>query len=313
MPQVLTDARLTAIISRSSELSFSAINDALDRAAISVTLSASRLGFSDVSLKSTIERTQFPCLSGGTATFDVTASGVMGTGNDNIQLGETQTFVNCAVTFDDGQTVTVSGTMTGTGSYGKTPSGQQSFRRTGSFTYLLAPSGTTGRCDADLSINYLNLKDPRARADGTACGRAIAILLPVTSPAFPRGTQQTPPAPTGGAAPASGAYTGSYSFTPGRCGTYRDGKWKAVFKIDGANADVTFTSEFLQGQVQTLRVAISSSRQIRFSVPNELGTATFDGTFTADWQRVEGTWVSSPCIPNDPLYALSGKWSGDRR
>lgn len=312
-PQVLTDTRLTAIISRSSELSFRAINAALDRAALSVGLSARTLAFSDVTLKSTIERERFACPGGGSATFDIFASGVMGTRDDNIQLGETQTFLNCSITFDDGQTVTVTGTLTGTGSYGKTPSGQQSFRRTGSFTYFLEPSNVTGQCTADLSINYLTLKDPRARANGTACGRAIDILLPVTTPAFPDPTLQTPPPPVAGAAPRTGAYTGSYSITPGRCGTYNDARWKAVFRIDGGNADVTFTSEFQEGQVQTLRVGISGSRQIQFGISTEFGKATFDGTFSDDWNRVEGTWVGSPCIPNDPLYPLGGKWSGARQ
>ena len=308
--QVLTDARLTAIVARSSELSFRAINDAVDHAGISIALGARPLAFSDIVLKNRTERQMFACPNGGTATIDISVTGVMGTRADNMQITERQTYLNCAVTFDDGQTVTVSGTLTGVGSYGRTPTGEQSFRRTGSFTYLLEPSNVTARCEADLSINYLNLRDPRARASGSACGRAISILLPSVTPAFPNGVQQTPPAPAAGQMPDSGLYTGSYNYLPSPCGNYDGARWAAIFRNNGTAIDITFTAFFFESEVLTLQVPLNPSRRIQFRVQSAL-TIDFDATFSADFQTISGTFTTSPCVNGGP--GLEGRWTGTRQ
>lgn len=310
-PQVLTDARLTAIIARSAELGFIAINAAADHAAISIALGARTLAFSDLVLKNNTERQMFACPNGGTATIDVTVTGVMGSGSDNMQINERQTYLNCAVTFDDGQTVTISGTLTGLGDYGKTPSGEQSFRRTGSFTYLLEPSNVKDTCSADLSINYANLKNPRARAAGTACARSIATLLPAVTPAFPGGVQQAPPPPAAGQMPDSGLYTGVYNYNPNAiCGNYDGARWGAIFKNNGASIDVIFTAFLFSGDVKRMQLPVSPARTIRFVV-QDLLTITFDATFSADFQTLNGTWQTSPCVTGGP--GLTGTWSGSRQ
>lgn len=309
--QVLTDARLIAIVARSSELGFVAINSAADHAGISIALGARTLAFSDIVLKNNTEREMFACPNGGTATIDVAVTGVMGTSTDNMQITERQTYLNCAVTFDDGQTVTISGTLTGLGAYGKTPSGEQSFRRTGSFTYLLEPSNVKDTCSADLSINYANLKNPRARVAGTACARAIATLLPAVTPAFPGGVQQAPPPPAAGQMPDSGLYTGVYNYNPSFvCGTYDGARWGAIFKNNGASIDVIFTAFLFGGNVKTMQLPVSPARTIHFVVQDVL-TITFDATFSADFQTLNGNWTTSPCVTGGP--GLTGTWSGSRQ
>jgi hypothetical protein len=207
--------------------------------------------------------------------------------------------------------VTVSGTLTGVGSYGRTPTGDQSFRRTGSFTYVLEPSNVTARCEADLSINYLNLRDPRARANGTACGRAIAILLPSVTPAFPNGVQQPPPAPAPGQMPESGLYSGTYNYLPNRiCGDYDGARWSAIFRSNGTSVDITYTAFFFGSEVLTLQVPINPGRRIQFRVQSVL-TIDFDGTFSEDFSTIAGNFTTSPCIAGGP--GLEGRWNGVRQ
>jgi hypothetical protein len=85
--------------------------------------------------------------------------------------------------------------------------------------------------------------------------------------------------------------------------------WLALFRIDGANVDVTYASFFQEGEVLNMRIPINN-RTIHFVIQSIL-TITFDGTFSADYNTIDGVWSSSPCIAGGDI--LTGRWTGTRQ
>jgi hypothetical protein len=112
-----------------------------------------------------------------------------------------------------------------------------------------------------------------------------------------------------GVAPDYGLYRGTYNYLPGRCGTFLAASWAAIFHVDGAFVDITYTAFFFEGEVLNLRVPLAS-RQIHFQVQSAL-LITFDGTFSEDWQTINGTFITTPCVSGGDR--VEGRWSGTRQ
>jgi hypothetical protein len=157
-----------------------------------------------VTFENTSYRDTVSCLNGGTVTRDLRITGVT-QGDDwvaaHLNINGTVTYSNCQVYASSTEAVIVDGTFTVQKNTGRTPTGQQVLRKNGEIAWRKLPQGTSGTCRADWNVNFYNLRDPRARADGTFCDVAVNVDVPTVVP-FPKGTPTTPP--VAGPTPAPG-------------------------------------------------------------------------------------------------------------
>jgi len=260
-----------------------------------------------------------PCTPSGQIRFQMRYSGAIRTddSSDHVEASGTITYENCVVNLAGIGNVTVNGTLSITGLFGKQPSGRETIRQSGSVTWTRDSDKATGGCSPDWTTTLVlpNMRQWPAIL-GQFCGPDIpATLSYVTTYMQNRRAALTaaPPGllpPPGGPADAVGAWAGTINANNpcsvgNPIGHY---PWTGRLERNGNTFTMTWRDAYFETQMVR---QFPTNAEFTFTINDQFDSFTLTGRFASDYKTFSGDVTGHvDCVTS--VRAVGGTMDGHR-